>query len=108
MDSLLDAHGWKSNERSHKARWRMGDSTAPMYNALYLWDLGYSENDAMLSNQVRAGLISRVDALAKLEILNSIDEEGIIQYLEILNIDPHLFYDYLEKGLQNQKIGRFL
>jgi predicted glutamine amidotransferase len=108
MDSLLDMHGWKSNDRSHEARWRMGDSTAPMYNALYLWDLGYSENDAMLSNQVRAGLVSRADALAKLDILNSIDAEGIVQYLEILNVDPQLFCDFLEKGPQDQKIGRLL
>ncbi len=96
LEKDLKKFGWKTNDRSHKSRWRMGDSTAPMYNCLYLWNIGYTENDAMLSNQIRAGLITREEAVNMLPSLNAVDAEGIVEYLETIGIDPKIFVSYLQ------------
>ena len=96
IDKELSNLGWKSNARSHSAKWRMGDSTAPMYNSLYLLNLGYTENDAMISNQIRAGLISRKEGLDKLTKLNEVDAAGIVEYLDLLGVDHQLYLDYLQ------------
>ena len=97
IDKRLNLDGWQKNSRKHSAKWRMGDLTAPMYNLLYSLNLGFTENDAMLSNQIRANLVSRNYALKKLQELNKVDYDGISEYLAIVSVAPENLLNYMRK-----------
>jgi predicted glutamine amidotransferase len=97
VDTKVRSYGWTSNSRNPKQIWRMGDATAPLYNCLYLLTIGYTEYDALRSNQVRAGLLSRSEALALIESENTFDLNGIHGYLDLIEMDPDLFWNELHK-----------
>lgn len=44
--------------------WRIGDGTAAFYNYIYYTVAGFTENDALRSNQIREGVLDRATALA--------------------------------------------
>jgi len=44
--------------------WRIGDGTAAFYNYIYYTVAGFTENDALRSNQIREGVLDRAMALA--------------------------------------------
>lgn len=55
---------WHNNgDGSEKSDWRAGDGSAEFYNFLYRSILGFDERTCNLSNKVRAGLMSRNEAL---------------------------------------------
>jgi glucosamine--fructose-6-phosphate aminotransferase (isomerizing) len=45
--------------------WRIGDGTAPFYNYIYMTMAGFSEDEVMLSNMIREGVMTREQALVK-------------------------------------------
>jgi glutamine---fructose-6-phosphate transaminase (isomerizing) len=45
--------------------WRIGDGTAAFYNYIYGTMAGFTEDDAMLSNMVREGHLTRDEAMAR-------------------------------------------
>jgi hypothetical protein len=45
------------------ATWRIGDGTAAFYNYIYYNVAGFTENDALRSNQIREGMLNREQAL---------------------------------------------
>lgn len=69
------------------ATWRIGDGTASFYNYVYLTVAGFSENDTFRSNQIREGLLTRAEALARIERENAPRYENIKWYLEIVGLD---------------------
>lgn len=96
IEAKISEYGWKSNQSEvTKTNWRMGDATAPFYNLLYLLMIGFTENDALRSNQIRVGAISRSDALKLLERDNALDFEGINSYLKIIDLDLSEFWNVL-------------
>ena len=97
VDSKVRSYGWTSNSRNPKQSWRMGDATAPLYNCLYLLTVGYTENDSLRSNQIRAGLLSRTEALELIKRENNFDLKGIHSYLGLIEMDPELFWNQLHK-----------
>lgn len=99
VDAKVKSYGWSPNSRNPKQMWRMGDATAPLYNCLYRLTIGYTENDALRSNQVRAGLLTRSDALELAEKENIFDLKGIHSYLGLIEMDPDLFWIQLDKLL---------
>lgn len=60
--TLTDLYGWESASDS-QSTWRIGDGTAAFYNYIYHTVAGFSEHDTFRSNQIRAGLITRDEAL---------------------------------------------
>jgi len=66
--------------------WRIGDGTAAFYNYIYYNVAGFTENDTFRSNQVREGLISREDALARVRVENRPRFETIHWYLSIIGL----------------------
>ncbi|MFM1807051.1 MAG: hypothetical protein RL212_1310 [Pseudomonadota bacterium] len=65
-DTLSEHYGWESSANS-ASTWRIGDGTAAFYNYIYYEVAGFSEHDTFRSNQIRAGLISRDQALSLLK-----------------------------------------
>lgn len=72
-DTLTRYYGWESAGDS-ASTWRIGDGTAAFYNYIYHAVAGFSEHDTFRSNQIRAGLITREEALAL------VDEENKPRY----------------------------
>lgn len=83
---LLGRYGWESAPDS-TTTWRIGDGTAPFYNYLYLRLAGFSENDALRSNQIRAGHLSRDEVMAHLRTENSPRIEALAWYLATIGLD---------------------
>lgn len=65
-DTLSRYYGWESSVDSASS-WRIGDGTAAFYNYIYYTVAGFSEHDTFRSNQIRAGMITREDALTLVE-----------------------------------------
>lgn len=64
IDSVLrDQYGWEEATDTDST-WRIGDGTTAFYNYIYYSIAGFTEHDTFRSNQVRAGVISRDEALA--------------------------------------------
>ena len=65
------------------SNWRNDDLMSPLYNYLYYKMVGFTENDALRSNMIRADLMSRKEALKivekenkpRLEALNKISKD---------------------------------
>jgi hypothetical protein len=95
--SKLSEYDWRSNAEGSNRIWRMGDATAPLYNFLYLDQIGYTEHDALLSNMIRAGLLKRDKALANLMELNQVDWNGVDSYLNLLSLNTYNFKQSVKK-----------
>ena len=67
--------------------WRIGDGTASFYNYIYYTVAGFTENDTFRSNQIREGMISRNDALKKVNKENEVRYETMRWFLEIVGVD---------------------
>jgi len=81
--------------------WRIGDATSPWYNFLYYSMTGFTENDELLSNMIREGMITREDALKRVEEENRPRYEEIKKYLKMVNVDIDIYE--LEKRLKNYR-----
>ena len=84
--TLLTKYDWEIDPET-KSTWRIGDGTAPFYNYIYFMLAGFTENDTFRSNQIREGLISREEALNKIEIENQPRWDSIKWYCNTIGID---------------------
>lgn len=83
---LREEYDWETSPDS-ATTWRVGDGTAPFYNYLYLRIAGFSENDALRSNQIRSGHISRDWAMTRRELESTPRLESLAWYLETIGLD---------------------
>jgi asparagine synthetase B (glutamine-hydrolysing) len=67
--------------------WRIGDGTAAFYNYIYYTLAGFTEHDTFRSNQIRAGAISRDEALALARRDNEPRFESIREYANMIRFD---------------------
>jgi predicted glutamine amidotransferase len=95
--SKLTEYNWKSNLEGSNRVWRMGDATAPFYNFLYLYHIGYTEHDALLSNMIRAGMLKREKAITNLMELNQVDWRGVNSYLNLLSLNTYDIKQLVQK-----------
>lgn len=84
--TIIKGYDWELATDT-KSTWRIGDGTAAFYNYVYYTIAGFSENDTFRSNQIREGMISREEALRKVEEENTPRYESIKWYLEIIGLD---------------------
>jgi asparagine synthetase B (glutamine-hydrolysing) len=82
-DTLTRYYDWESPDDS-ASTWRIGDGTAAFYNYIYHTVAGFSEHDTFRSNQLRAGLISREEALARAEQDNVPRYAAMSQYAQLV------------------------
>lgn len=83
---ILNKFDWEKSIDT-TTTWRIGDGTASFYNYIYFTVAGFSEYDTFRSNQIREGVLSRKDALYKVNEENHPRYETIKWYLEILGLD---------------------
>jgi glutamine---fructose-6-phosphate transaminase (isomerizing) len=83
---LLDTYGWETAADT-TSTWRIGDGTAPFYNYIYLRAAGFSENDTLRSNQVRAGHLSREEAVRRATEENAPRIESLAWYFSRIGVD---------------------
>ena len=72
--------------------WRIGDGTVAFYNYIYCTVAGFTEHDTFRSHQIRAGLISRDQALRLLEEDNQPRFAAMREYASLVgfNLDEAL------------------
>jgi hypothetical protein len=84
--TLLDQYGWEVASDTDST-WRIGDGTAPFYNYIYLKVAGFTENDALRSNQIRAGHMGRDEALRRTNEENEPRLPSLAWYFDRIGID---------------------
>jgi hypothetical protein len=82
----LRQYGWE-DAGSTQNTWRIGDGTAAFYNYIYHTIAGFSEHDTFRSNQIRAGVISRSEALKLIEKDNRPRWDAIQEYAELVGFN---------------------
>jgi len=89
--TLKEKYDWETAADS-STTWRVGDGTVAFYNYIYYTVAGFSEHDTFRSNQIRAGLIGRKEALEMLEIDNRPRYDSMRDYASLVgfNIDEAL------------------
>lgn len=85
-DVLIDQYGWEVSPTTNTT-WRIGDGTAAFYNYIYLTMAGFTEFDTFRSNQIRAGVMTREEGLAKIQLENRPQAEGFRWYCETVGLD---------------------
>lgn len=83
---LKEEYDWEWNP-NFPSSWRIGDGTAPLYNLIYYYINGFTENDTFRSNQIREGVMTREEALNKVALENQIRYQEVIDYCGLVNID---------------------
>lgn len=84
-ETLRSEYGWEWDP-SYPSSWRIGDGTAPLYNFIYYYHAGFTENDCFRSNQVREGHISRDEALARCRKENQPRFREIEEYCNMVQV----------------------
>lgn len=85
--TIINQYGFEQDPEA-ASTWRIGDGTAPFYNYIYMQRCGFTETDTFRSNQIRAGHLSREQALMRVQIENNPRPEGLRWYLESVGLDP--------------------
>lgn len=85
-DLLLNEYDWEIAPDS-PSTWRIGDGTAAFYNYIYHTVAGFTEFDTMRSNQIREGMMTREEALKKIEVENRPRWQSMQEYLQLIHVD---------------------
>jgi len=85
-DLLIKEYNWETAIDT-KSTWRIGDGTASFYNYIYYTVAGFSENDTFRSNQIREGMLTREEAMARIEEDNLPRYQTLRWYIEIIGLD---------------------
>ena len=72
VNTIIEEYDWEVSSDTNTT-WRIGDGTASFYNYIYSTTAGFTEDDDMLSNFVREGLINREEALKNQKIIQNQD-----------------------------------
>jgi glutamine---fructose-6-phosphate transaminase (isomerizing) len=97
IEVLVKEYGFEVRGEANLG-WRMGDATAPFYNLIYRYFLGYNENNVLVSNLIRDGQISLKQGKERLSSVNTADIEGIVKYFRLVEIDPEEYLSTLLKS----------
>jgi hypothetical protein len=84
--TLRDKYDWE-DAGSTENTWRIGDGTAAFYNYIYHTIAGFSEHDTFRSNQVRAGILSRDEAMLIVEQDNRPRWDAMQEYAELVGFN---------------------
>jgi len=86
LSTLIKDYGWE-HPSDTKATWRIDDGTSAFYNYIYMAVAGFTENDTFRSDQIREGLIDRIEALECVKEENKPRYETIEWYARQIGFD---------------------
>ncbi len=86
QETLRREYAWEEAGDS-ATTWRIGDGTAAFYNYIYHTVAGFSEHDTFRSNQIRAGLLERDEALALVERDNQPRWQAMREYASLVGFN---------------------
>ena len=86
VDTLLNEYDWELATDT-KSTWRIGDGTAAFYNYIYYMVAGFTENDALRSNQIREGVLDRDSALRLVAVENQPRWESLQWYANTIGFN---------------------
>ncbi|MCC7013397.1 MAG: hypothetical protein IT454_12610 [Planctomycetes bacterium] len=86
VDTIRGEYDWEVATDT-TTTWRIGDGTAPFYNYIYMTIAGFSEDEVMLSNMIREGVLTRVEALAKAAEFNKPRWPSLREYAQIVGFN---------------------
>ncbi|MBR1257956.1 hypothetical protein JQ634_30250 [Bradyrhizobium sp. AUGA SZCCT0240] len=84
--TLRDEYDWEMATETSNS-WRIGDGTAAFYNYIYDTIAGFSEHDTFRSNQIRAKLLDRSEALRLVEIDNQPRWRSMQEYADLVGFN---------------------
>lgn len=85
-DVLISQYGWETDPEC-STTWRIGDGTAAFYNYIYYSAAGFTENDTLRSNQIREGVLSRQEALRRVQLDNRPRYTSMKWYFNRIGLD---------------------
>ena len=88
ITTLKKLYGWET-PKDTIATWRIDDGTPPFYNYIYYQVQGFTEHDALRSNQVRQGVITRAKALELAAQENQPRYEALKWYFDSIQLNGH-------------------
>lgn len=86
VQTLITRYGWETAPDT-TSTWRIDDGTPPFYNYIYYRVQGFSEHDALRSNQIREGIMTRKQALDRVLEENKPRYESLKWYFDSIGID---------------------
>lgn len=86
IGTLKKVYGWETASDTI-ATWRIDDGTPSFYNYIYYTVQGFTEHDALRSNQIREGVLSRNQALKIVAEENKIRYKSLKWYFDTLGMD---------------------
>ena len=86
VDTIINEYGWETSSDTNTT-WRIGDSTAAFYNYIYHNVAGFSEDDDILSNMVREGVITREEALKRSIDYAKPRRESLMDYMQTIGMN---------------------
>lgn len=84
-NTLIKQYNWETDSEINTT-WRIGDGTAAFYNYIYYTMAGFTENDTFRSNQVREGIIKRVNAIQYINDNNKPRPRSMTWYANTIQI----------------------
>lgn len=85
-ETLKNNYNWEF-AKDTPTSWRIGDGTAAFYNLAYYMQLGFTENDVIRSNLIRAGQMTRQEALELVEQENRPRIPTLEWYCKVLQLN---------------------
>jgi glucosamine--fructose-6-phosphate aminotransferase (isomerizing) len=86
VSTLIEEYNWEVAEDT-KTTWRIGDGTAAFYNYIYTSMAGFSEDDVMISNMIREGMLTREEGMARGEEYRKPRYPSLREYGQLIGIN---------------------
>ena len=86
VDTIRNEYDWEVATDT-TTTWRIGDGTAPFYNYIYMTMAGFSEDEVMLSNMIREGVLTRDEAMKKAAEFNHPRWPSLREYAQIVGFN---------------------
>ncbi|MGE5185322.1 MAG: hypothetical protein ACM31C_24805, partial [Acidobacteriota bacterium] len=83
VDTIRREYDWEVAEDT-TTTWRIGDGTAAFYNYIYQTICGFTEDECMLANMVREGMIDREEALHRAQEYGKPRWPSIREYAQLI------------------------
>ena len=100
VQTIKEEYKWEVSDDT-KTTWRIGDGTAAFYNYIYQTIAGFTEDDDMLSNMIRAKQITREEALIKSKEFSKPRTKSLMEYSRMIGFN---FEDTLNKINRAKKL----